>query len=124
MVSSGGGDPPSVSSGIVSCGATGVCVAPLFRGGLRLAAVERLAVGRRLGAGGRLALVRRLVAVRRLAVVRRFAVVPRFTCARFFRAEREIAARFLRFAICPLLSRASLYHFLAKKERRGGQAEG
>ena len=131
MVSSGGGDPPCVSSGVVSCGATGVCAAPLFRGGgLRFGALARAADGRRFAAGRRLALVPRLVAVRCLAVVRRFAVVSRlavvrrFTGVRFFRDECEVAARFLRFAICCLLSRASLYHFLAKKERRGGHSAG
>ena len=102
MVSSGGGDPPCTSSGVVSCGTIGVCAAPGLRGGLRLAALERVADGSRFAAVRRLALVRRLVAVRRLAVVRRFAVVRLFTCARFFRAEREVAARFLRFAICRL----------------------
>jgi hypothetical protein len=104
MVSSGGGDPPCVSSGVVSGCAIGVCAAPRFRGGLCLAGVERLAVGRRFAAVRRLALVRRLVAVRRLAVVRRFAVDRRFTSARFFRVERLVAARFLRFAIWCLLS--------------------
>jgi hypothetical protein len=82
MVSSGGGDPPSVSSGFVSCCATGVCTAPRFRGGLRLAALARVADGSRFAAVRRLALVRRLVAVRRLAVVRRFAVVRRLAVVR------------------------------------------
>ena len=114
MISSGGGDPPW-SSGVVStCAATWVCAAPRFRRGLRLAALGRLAAGRRFAAVRRLALVRRLVAVRRLAlvrrlaVVRRFAVLRRFTGVRFFRAEPEVAERFLRSAICYLLSRASL----------------
>jgi hypothetical protein len=105
-VSSGGGDPPCISSGVVSFGAIGVCAAPRFWGGLRLAALARVADGSRFAAVRRLALVRRLVVVRRVAVVRRFAVVGRFTCARFFRIERLVAARFLRFAICCLLSGA------------------
>ena len=104
-VSSGGGDPPCTSSGVVSCGAIGVCAAPRFRGGLRLGALARVADGRCFEAVRRLAVARRLVAGRRLAVVRRFAVVGRFTCARFFRVERLVAARFLRFAISRLLSR-------------------
>jgi hypothetical protein len=79
-----------------------VRASPRFRGGLRLAALTRLAGGRGFAAGRRLPLVRRSVAVRRLAVRRRFAVVRRFTCAGFFRAEREVAARFLPFAICCL----------------------
>jgi hypothetical protein len=108
MVSSGGGDPPCVSSGIVSCWATGVCAALRFRGGRRFAAV-----GRRFAAGRRLKLVRRFLVVRgfevarRFAVVRRFAVARRFTGRRFFRDEREVAVRFLRFAIYCLLIRAS-----------------
>ncbi len=108
MVSSGGGDSPCVSSGGVSCGATGVLAASSFRGGLRLTALARPAVGRRFAAVRRLAVVRRLVAVRRLAIVRRFAVVRRFTCGHFFRVERLLATRFLRFAICRLLSRRAL----------------
>jgi hypothetical protein len=114
MVSSGGGDPPCVSSCVVSCGATGVCAAPSFRGGLRFGALARVADGRRIAAGRRrLALVPRLVAVRRLAVVRRFAVVRslavvrRFRGVRFFRVERVLAARFFRFAICCLPNRAN-----------------
>ena len=91
MVSSGGGDPPSVPSGIVSCCGTGA--AARFRGGLRLAALVVPAVGRRFGAERRLALVRRLVVVRRLAALRRFGV------DRFFRDAHEVAARFLRFAM-------------------------
>jgi hypothetical protein len=122
MVSSGGGDPPCVSSGVVCSGATGVRAERRLRGGGRSAAAERLAVGRRVAAGRRLALVRRFAvrrfgAARRFAAVRRFAVVRRFTGVRFFPVERKVAARFLRFAIFCLLSRASLYHFLAKKER-------
>jgi hypothetical protein len=52
-----------------------------------------------------LALVRRFPIVcrfevaRRFAVVRRFAVARRFTDRRFFPDERDVAARFLRFAI-------------------------
>jgi hypothetical protein len=81
---------------------------PRTRGSLwpRLEALERLGAVRRFAAGRRLALVRRLVAVRRFAVVRRLAVVRRFTGVRFFRVERVVAARFLRFAISRLLSRA------------------
>jgi hypothetical protein len=126
MVSSGGGDPLSVSSVVASCGTIGRRAAPPFRGGLRLAALARVAGFRRFAAGRRLALVPRLVAVRPLAVVRRFVVVRRFgvvrrfTGVRLFREERELAARFLRFAICRLPELASLYHFLEKKERRGG----
>ena len=110
-VSSGGGDPPCTSSGVVSCGAIGVCAAPRFRGGLRLAALAGVADGSRFAPVRRLALVRRLVAVRRLVVVRRFAVVRRCGGIRFFRvfrAERDAAPRFLRFAICCLLSGQAL----------------
>jgi hypothetical protein len=113
MVSSGGGDPPCISSGIASSVATGMGGAPRFRAGLRLSALARLAVGRRFAAGPRLELVRRFPVARRFevarrfAVVRRFAVARRFTGRRFFRDEREVAARFLRFAIYCLLIRAS-----------------
>ena len=77
-----------------------------------MAALAGVADGSRLAPVRRLELVRRLVTVRRLAVVRRFAVVRRlavvrrFTGVRFFRVERVVAARFLRFAISRLLSRA------------------
>jgi hypothetical protein len=108
MVASGAADPPCTCSGVVSCGTIGVRAAR-FWGGLRLAALARLAVGRRFAAARRLALVRRLPVVRRLAVVRRFAVVGRFDGTRFFRAEREVAERFLRFAICCLLSGRAVY---------------
>ena len=91
MVSSSGGEPPSVPSGIVSC--CGIGVAARFWGGLRLAALAVLAVGRRFGGERRLALVCRFVAVSRLATLRRFGV------DRFFRDAREVAACFLRFAI-------------------------
>jgi hypothetical protein len=91
MVSSGGGDPPCVPSGMVSCCGTGA--AARFRGGLRLAALVVPAVGRRFGGQRRLALVRRFVAVSRLAALRRFGV------DRFFRDAREVAACFLRFAM-------------------------
>src|SRR4029077_15539444 len=74
-VSSGGGDPPCTSPGVVSCGAIGVRAAPRFRGGLRLAVLAGVGDGSRFVTARRLALVPRLVAVRRLAVVRRFAVV-------------------------------------------------
>ena len=101
MVSSGGGNPLRVSSGAVSCCATGVLAATSFRGGLGLAAIARLAGGRRFAAGRRLAPVRGLVAVGRFAAVRRFAVVRRFCGVRFFPAEGAVAARFLRFAMSP-----------------------
>ena len=45
--------------------------------------------------------VRRFAVVRRFPEVRRFEVVPRFAGVRFFRDEREVAARFLRFAMSP-----------------------
>jgi hypothetical protein len=71
---------------------------------------------RRFAAGRRLALVRRFPVVRRFEVVprfpevRRFDVVPRFAGVRVFRDEREVAARFLRFAICYcLLSARAVY---------------
>ena len=86
MVSSGGGDPPCVSSG-VGC---------------------RFASGRRLALVRRFPVVRRFDVARRFAVVRRFAVARRFTGLRFFRDERDVAARFLRFAICCLLSGQTL----------------
>ena len=114
MVSSGGGDPPCVSSCVVSCCATGVRAAPRFRGGLRLAALLRVAVGRRFAAGRRLALVRRFVAVRRFAVVRRFEVVRRFTASAF--SEPSARSPHVSYA-SPYVaswSPASLYHFLAK----------
>jgi hypothetical protein len=92
MVPSGGGDPPCISSAVVStCTATGEHGARVLRAGRRLAALERLADGRRL------------------AVDRRFRLVRRFTCALFFREEREVAARFLRFAICCLQSGRAVY---------------
>jgi hypothetical protein len=100
MVSSGGGDPPCICSGVVSSCATGGCTARRFWAGLRL-----VAAGRRFAAGRAFALVRcfpvvrRFEVGRRFAVVRRFAAVRRFTCFRFFRDERDVAARFLRFAI-------------------------
>jgi hypothetical protein len=106
MVSSGGGDPLCVSSGVVSCCA--IAPASSFRGGLCLAALARLSGGRRFAAGRRLA-IRRLVAVRRFAIVRRLAAVRRFSGVRFFPAERAVAARFLRFAICCLLSARAVY---------------
>ena len=64
-LSAGGGDPPCTSSSVVSCGAIGVCAAPRFRGGLRLAALAGVADGSRVAPVRRLALVRRLVAVLR-----------------------------------------------------------
>ena len=95
MVSSSGGDPPCVPSGIASCCGSGA--AARFRGGLRLAAL-----GRRFGGERRLALVRRFVAVSRLAALRRFGV------DRFFRDACEVAACFLRFAISTFLSGRTL----------------
>jgi hypothetical protein len=77
-----------------------VPAASRFRGGLGLAALERLAGGRRFAAERRLAPVRGLVAVRRFAAVPRLAAVRRFNGVRFFPAERDVAERFLRFAIC------------------------
>ena len=103
MVSSGGGDPPCVCSGFVSSRAIRAiegCATPRFWGGLRL-----VAAGRRFAAGRAFALVRRFLVVRGFEVARRFAVfrcfevVRRFTGFRFFRDKREVAARFLRFAI-------------------------
>jgi hypothetical protein len=100
MVSSGGGDPPCVCSGFVSSCATGGFPAPPFRGGLRL-----VGAGRRFAAGGAFALVRCFPVVRGFEVARRFAVflcfevVRRFSGFGLFRDEREVAARFLRFAI-------------------------
>jgi hypothetical protein len=75
IVSSGGGDPPCISSGVVSSCATGVRAALRLLGAPRLAALARLSVGRRFAAGRRLAPVRR------------------FSGARFFRAERDVAVR-------------------------------
>ena len=96
-----GGDPPCISSGVVtSCSATGVRAASRFLGGLRFAALARPAEARRFASGRLLALVRRFPVVRRFEVVRRFAavrrfpVVRRFTVVRFFREERDVAARF------------------------------
>jgi hypothetical protein len=98
--SSGGGDPPCVSSGIVSTCGTGVCAAPpRFLGDLRLAELTRLAVGCRFAAGPGLPLARRFPGVCLFAVVRRFGVAGRLGADRFFRADREIAGRFFRFAI-------------------------
>ena len=103
MVFSGGGDPLCVSSSVISsCAVTGAGAATRFRGRLRLAALAVLAVGRRFGAERCLALVRRLVVVRRLAALGRFGV------DRFLRDEREVAARFLRFAISTSLSGRTL----------------
>ena len=115
-MSSGGGDPPRISSGFVSSRTIEACATPRFWGGLRL-----VAAGRRLAAGPRLALVRRSSVVRRFEVARcfavvRFAVVRRFTGRRFFRDE--VAARFLRFAICCLLSKQTL------EQRKSSRKEG
>src|SRR5262249_39274094 len=79
---------------------------------LRLEALERLGAVRRLAADCTFALVRRFVAVRRLAFVCGFAAVRRFNGARFFRDKRDVAARFLRFAIGCFLSEISI---LSKK---------
>ena len=106
-VSSGGGDPPRVSSGVVSSCATGARTVRLLPLGRRFAALRRFVAVCRFTAGRRLALVRRFPVVRRFEVaprfpeVRRFEVVPRFAGVRFFRDEREVAARFLRFAMSP-----------------------
>ena len=81
MVSSGGGDPPCLSSGVSTC-AIGVRAG--FLGGLLFGGLVRLAVGRRFAARRRLALVRRFPVVRRFDVARRFAVVRRFAVARRF----------------------------------------
>lgn len=84
--------------------------------GRRFAVLRRFVAVRRFAAGRRLALVRRFPVVRRFEVapcfpeVRRFEVVRRFTAVRFFRVERVVAARFLRFAISRLLSRARTEH--------------
>jgi hypothetical protein len=85
-----------------------------------LEALERLGAVRRFSADFLFALVRRFVAVRRLGVVRRLAVVRRFNGARFFRDERDAAARFLRFAICCLPSAADML----SKVRKCGQELG
>ena len=101
--SSGGGDPPCTSSGVVSCCRDWGMCGTAFPGRSAFGSTCRhhntVAASH---PSRRLALVRRLVAVRRLAVARRFAVVILLTCARFFRVERLVAARFLRFAICCL----------------------
>jgi hypothetical protein len=65
----------------------------------RLAAPARLEACRRFAAGV-LELVLRFPALRRFAVVRRLVVVWRLAAGRFFRDERDVVARFLRFAIC------------------------
>jgi hypothetical protein len=68
--------------------------------------LEALEAFRRFAADCFLALARRFVAGRRFAVVRGFAAVRRLAAVRVFRDEREVAARFLRFAICRLQSSA------------------
>jgi hypothetical protein len=114
VVSAGGGDPLCVSSGVVSSWAIGGCATPGFRGGLRLEALACLTVDRRFAVERRLVLVRRFTVVRRFEVARRFplvrcfAAVRRFTGRRFFRDERDVAERFLRFAIYCLLSGQAL----------------
>jgi hypothetical protein len=107
MVSSGGGDPLCISSGVSTCA---IGVRARLRGGLRLVALARLVVagGRRLALVRCFAVVRRFDVARRFAVVRRFAVERRFTGRCFFRDERDVAARLLRFAICCLQSRQAL----------------
>ena len=110
-VSSGGGDPPCTSSGVVSCGAIGVCAAPRFRGGLSLAALPGVADGQPLRTRPTFGTCPALGSGRRLVVVRRFAVVRRFGGIRFFRvfrAERDAVPRFLRFAISCLMSGQAL----------------
>jgi hypothetical protein len=107
MVSSGGGDPPWLSSGTASTGPIAVRAAGRLLGDLRLPVLARVVVRLRFTGGRRLALVGRFVAVRRLALVRRFAAVRRLAAVRVFRDEREVAARFLRFAIGRLLFQIS-----------------
>jgi hypothetical protein len=122
-VSSGGGDPPCISSGFVSSRTIEACATPRFWGGLRL-----VAAGRRFAAGRDFALVRRFPVVRRFEVARRFAVfrcfamVRRFSGFRFFRDERDVAARFLRFAIVGSCwgKYFSKENFLAKRGQRAG----
>src|SRR5262249_43187948 len=93
-------------------------MSPRTRGSLwlRLEALERIGAVRRLAADCTFALVRRFVAVRRLAVVCGFAAARRFNGARFFRDKRDVAARFLRFAIGCFLSEISI---LSKGSQRG-----
>src|SRR5215472_16538409 len=99
-------------------------MSPRTRGSLllRLEALERLGAVCRLAADCTFALVRRFVGVRRLAVVCGFAAVRRFNGARFFRDKRDVAARFLRFAIGCFLSEISI---LTKKicSQRGNVRE-
>jgi len=110
--SSGGGDPPCISSGEASFCEISVRTAPSSDPGL--AARARLEVGRGFAAGRRLALVRRFPTMRRFetvcgfAVVRRFAMARRFTVVRFFRDEREVPSRFFRFAISYLRTDRSI----------------
>ena len=98
-----------------------------FRGGLLFGRLTRLAVGWRFAGGRRLALVRRFPVVRRFVVARRFAIVRRFAVERrfasvpFFRDERDVAARFLRFAMCCLLSGQALQQ---RKSFRKGALQG
>jgi hypothetical protein len=111
IVSSGAGDPPCVSSIDVNSGVTLAGDIRRLRVGRLLAGVERFALGRRLAGARRLAFVRRLAAVREatrsLVAVRRFEGGRRFAGVRFLRAERAVAAGFLRFAMsCLLFSRA------------------
>ena len=87
-----------------------------------------MAAGRRFAAGRDFALVRRFPVVRRFEVARRFAVfrcfamVRRFSGFRFFRDERDVAARFLRFAIVGSCwgKYFSKENFLAKRGQRAG----
>ncbi len=86
-VSSGRGDPPCFSSGIVSCCGTGVPAKARFRGGRRLAAL----------AGRRLPPVRRLAALRRLVVDRRFEVLRHLAGVLFFPRRTRGCCTFLTF---------------------------
>jgi hypothetical protein len=123
-VSSGGGDPPCISSGFVSSRTIEACATPRFWGGLRL-----VAAGRRFAAGRDFALVRRSPVVcrfevaRRFAVFRRFAMVRRLSGFRLLRDERDVAARFLRFAIVGSCwgKYFSKENFLAKRGQRPGR---
>src|SRR6478672_5276407 len=113
MVSSGGGDPPCICSGFVSSRAIEGCATPRFWGGLRLvAAGRRFAAGRVFALVWRVPVVRRLKVARRFAVFRCFEVVRRFTGFRFFRDEREVAAR----TDCAggLSFRSVVFHFAAQ----------
>jgi len=115
IVSSGAGDPPWVSSSTGSS-RSGNRVSSRFVGLRCFTTLPRptevrfLATGRLLETDRRLAIPRRLLLVRRfevdrrLVTVRRFAALARLTGRFFFRDERELVARFFRFAMYCLLS--------------------